>query len=217
MYGAEVSSPHGHALRCINLARKIKKLTGKDASDLSVEEKLRALPPPGMTPDMVEQLAENLSPEQMQVMSWMPPQVGGMFPNVIFEFLYIPQSDGTVVGSLALHTYVPKGPDKLEFTNWIFVEKDTPPRLREQMIQQSVRLLGTSGMVEADDSDTWPHMTLASKGLQASKQSMKYQAIYETGAPEGWPGPGIINEGFTKDDPQWHWWKYWYELMMADD
>jgi hypothetical protein len=121
------------------------------------------------------------------------------------------------VGSLALHTYVPKGPDKLEFTNWIFVEKDTPPELREQMIQQSVRLLGTSGMVEADDSDTWPHMTLASKGAQAGKQSMKYQAMYETDAPEGWPGPGIVNEGFTKDDTQWHWWKYWYELMMAED
>ncbi len=39
----------------------------------------------------------------------------------------------------------------------------------------------------------------------------------ETDAPEGWPGPGIVNEGFTKDDTQWHWWKYWYELMMAED
>tara|TARA_R110002110_G_C13470525_1_gene720982 strand:+ start:101124 stop:102521 length:1398 start_codon:yes stop_codon:yes gene_type:complete len=217
MFGAEVSSEHGHALRCIDLARKIKKLTGKDPAELSVVEKLHALPPPGMTPDMVEQLEQNLSPEQMQVMAWMPPQVGGMFPNIIFEFLYIPQADGTVVGSLALHTYVPKGPDKLEFTNWIFVEKDTPPELREQMIQQSVRLLGTSGMVEADDSDTWPHMTLAAKGAQARNQSMKYQAIYETPAPKGWPGPGIVNEGFTKDDTQWHWWKYWYELMMAED
>jgi phenylpropionate dioxygenase-like ring-hydroxylating dioxygenase large terminal subunit len=217
MFGAEVSSEHGHALRCIDLARKIKKLTGKDPSDLSVDEKLRVLPPPGMTPDMVDELRENLSPEQLEVMAWMPPQVGGMFPNIIFEFLYLPQADGSIVGSLALHTYVPKGPDKLEFTNWLFVEKNTPPELREQMIQQSVQLLGTSGMVEQDDSDTWPHMTLAAKGAQGRNITMKYQAMYETGKPEGWPGPGIVNEGFTKDDTQWHWWKYWHELMTAED
>ncbi|WP_162975575.1 Rieske 2Fe-2S domain-containing protein, partial [Pseudomonas aeruginosa] len=30
MIGVEVSSPHGHALRCIDLARKIKRLTGLD-------------------------------------------------------------------------------------------------------------------------------------------------------------------------------------------
>ena len=85
------------------------------------------------------------------------------------------------------------------------------------MIQQSVRLLGTSGMVESDDSDTWPHMTLVAKGAQGRNMTMKYQAVYETGKPEGWPGPGIVNEGFTKDDTQWHWWKYWYELMTAED
>ena len=217
MLGAEVSSPHGHALRCIDLARKIVKLTGKDPSELSVEEKLRALPPPGMTSEMVDDLFETMTPEQLEVMAWMPPQVGGMFPNIIFEFLYLPQPDGSVVGSLALHTYVPKGPDKLEFTNWIFVERDTPPELKEQMIQQSVQLLGTSGMVESDDSDTWPHMTLSAKGAQGRNSTLKYQAIYETGKPEGWPGPGIVNEGFTKDDTQWHWWKYWYELMTAED
>lgn len=217
MVGAEVSSPHGHALRCIDLARKIVKLTGKDPAEMSTEEKLRVLPPPGMTPDMVDQLFETMTPEQLEVMAWMPPQVGGMFPNVIFEFLYIPQPDGNVVGSLALHTYVPKGPDKLEFTNWIFVEKDTPAELKDQMIKQSVRLLGTSGMVESDDSDTWPHMTIGAKGAQARESTMKYQAVYETDKPQGWPGPGIVNEGFTKDDTQWHWWKYWYELMLAED
>lgn len=216
MFGAEVSSPHGHALRCIDLSRKIRRLTGKDPSELSVAERLRTLPPPGMTADMVDQLQNHFTDEQLEVMAWMPPQVGGMFPNIIFAFLYIPQPDGTVVGSLALHTYVPKGPDKLEFTNWIFVEKGTPPELKEKMIMQTTQLLGTSGMVEQDDSDTWPHMTLSAKGAQGKKMTLKYQAIYETGKPEGWPGPGIVNEGFTKDDTQWHWWLYWHELMTSE-
>ena len=216
MFGAEVSAPHGHALRCIDLNRKIRRLTGKDPEELSVEEKLRVLPPPGMTADAFTQLKKNLSPEQLEAMAWMPPQVGGMFPNVLFGFVYIPQADGSVVGSMTLHAYVPKGPDKLEFINWIFVEKDTPPELREKMVMQTIQLFGTSGMVEQDDSDTWPHMTLTAKGPQGRHSTMKYQAIYETGKPEGWPGPGIVNEGFTKDDTQWHWWKYWHALMTAE-
>lgn len=128
MYGVEISSPHGHALRCIDLARKIRRLTGLDPDKLSVEEKLKALPPAGMSLEMVPELYRNLSEGQLKVMTSMPPQVGGMFPNVLFGFLYIPQSDGTVVGSLTLHAYIPKGPDKLEFVNWIFAEKDASDR-----------------------------------------------------------------------------------------
>nr|WP_315242910.1 aromatic ring-hydroxylating dioxygenase subunit alpha [uncultured Albidiferax sp.] len=215
MYGVEISSPHGHALRCIDLGRKIRRMTGLDPDVLSVDEKLNALPPAGMTKDMVEQLKKNLSPAQLQVQTSMPPQVGGIFPNVLFGFVYIPQADGTVVGSMTLHAYVPKGPDRLEFVNWIFAEKDAPPELREKMLKQTVQLFGTSGMVEQDDSDTWPHMTLAAKGAMGKKSTLKYQAVYEKGAPEGWPGPGIVNEGFTKDDTQWHWWLHWRELMSA--
>ncbi|MDB5869981.1 MAG: (2Fe-2S)-binding protein [Polaromonas sp.] len=215
MIGAEVSSPHGHALRCIDLGRKIRRLTGLDPDQMTVEEKLNALPPAGMTREMVGQLKNHLSPDQLKVLTWMPPQVGGMFPNVIFAFLYLPQPDGTVVGAIAMHAYVPKGPDKLEFMNWVFVEKDTPPELKEKMVMQTIQMLGTSGMVEQDDSDTWPHMTLAAKGAVSREITMKYQAIYETGKPAGWPGPGIVNEGFTKDDTQWHWWLHWHQMMTA--
>lgn len=216
MYGVEISSPHGHALRCIDLGRKIRRLTGLDPDQLTVEQKLDVLPPAGMTKEMVSQLKRNLNEGQLQVQTSMPPQVGGMFPNVLFGFLYIPQADGSVIGSITLHAYIPRGPDKLEFVNWIFAEKDCPPEVREQMLKQTIQLFGTSGMVEQDDSDTWPHMTLAAKGAQGKKQTLKYQAIYETGAPAGWPGPGIVNEGFTKDDTQWHWWLHWPELMTAE-
>jgi len=216
MYGVEVSSPHGHALRCIDLARKIRRLTGLEPDDLSVQEKLNALPPAGMTKEMVDQLAGNLSEDQLKVLTSMPPQVGGMFPNILFGFVYIPQPDGSVVGSMTLHTYIPRGPNQLEFCNWIFAEKDAPEELREKMLKQTIQLFGTSGMVEQDDSDTWPHMTLSAKGAMGRHMTLKYQAVYETGKPEGWPGPGIVNEGFTKDDTQWHWWLYWNELMNAE-
>jgi hypothetical protein len=114
MIGVEVSSPHGHALRCIDLARKIRKLTGKEPDVLSADEKLDGAAAAGHDSEMVPQLKKHLSEGQLQVLTSMPPQVGGIFPNVLFGFVYIPQSDGTVVGSVTLlHAYVPAAP-----TSW---------------------------------------------------------------------------------------------------
>jgi len=216
MGGCEVWTDGGHTMRCIDLDRKIRRITGRDPSELTAAEKLTLLPPPGMTAEMVPELLERFDEGHLQLMSWRPPQVGNFFPNGLFEFIYLPQPDGTVAGAMALHAYVPKGPDKLEFMNWIFAEKDTPPALKARMLRQSIQLLGTSGMVEQDDSDTWPHQTIAAKGAVSKDITMKYQALYETGRPDNWPGPGHVGEGFTKDDTQWQWWKAWYDLMVVD-
>ena len=217
MYGSEVWTDHGHAMRCIELDRKIQRITGKDPSLMSDMEKLTALPPPGITKEMLPEMFERFDEGQLKLMAWRPPQVGGFFPNGLFTFIYLPQPDGTVVGAMALHSYVPKGPDKLEFVNYIFAEKDTPPALKARMLRLSIQMLGTSGLVEQDDSDTWPHQTNAAKGAVSRDLTLKYQALFEQGAPEGWPGPGHVGDGFTKDDTQWAWWKYWYELMSASN
>jgi len=215
MYGIEVWTDHGHTMRCIDLDRKVRRITGKDPSELSPQEKLQVLPPPGLTAEMIPDVVSRLSPEQIQMMSSNPPQVGNFFPNGLFEFIYLPTADGKVVGAMALHTYVPMGPDKFMFMNWILAEKDTPPEQKAAMLRISCQLLGTSGMVEQDDSDTWPHQTIVAKGAMSRNITLKYQAKFETGAPEGWPGPGHVGSGFTKDDTNWSFWTYWHELMTS--
>src|SRR3546814_6690689 len=40
-----------------------------------------------------------------------PPQVGNIFPNLAVLFLYAPGRDYTFVGALAVHTFVPRGPE----------------------------------------------------------------------------------------------------------
>lgn len=213
MYGIEVWTDHGHTMRCIDLDRKVHRITGKDPSELTPQEKLTVLPPPGLTPEMIPDVISRLSPEQIRMMSSNPPQVGNFFPNGLFEFIYLPTADGKVVGAMALHTYVPMGPDKFMFMNWILAEKDTPPEQKAAMLRISCQLLGTSGMVEQDDSDTWPHQTNVAKGAMSRNITLKYQARFEAGAPEGWPGPGHVGSGFTKDDTNWSFWTYWHELM----
>lgn len=216
MYGAEVCSPHGHSLRCIDVSRKFPNLAEKLKSDIPIEEKIATLQPPGVSIAMIPQLMRNLSAEQLKVMVESPPQVGGMFPNLLFAFVFIPQPNAEPIGLTLVHAYVPRGPDKLEFVNWVLAEKDTSEEVRQIVARLSVQMFGTSGMVEQDDSDTWPHMTLSAKGAMGRQMTMKYQALHQHPKPADWPGPGIVHDGFTKDETQWHWWLYWHELMTAD-
>jgi nitrite reductase/ring-hydroxylating ferredoxin subunit len=213
MYGVEVGSDHGHALRCQSLAKKFACAKDFDKGSMSIEERWNILPAPGCTPEMLPEVRKHLTEGQMEQLMTNPPQVGGMFPNVLLAAIYAPQPDGRILGSLALHTYTPRGPDKLEFVNYIFAERDVTDEVKDIMLKNSIFMLGTSGLVEQDDSDTWPHMTLSARGTQGRKQTLKYQAVCENPRPANWKGPALVYEGFTKDDTQWNWWRYWRELM----
>ena len=163
---------------------------------------------------MLPALKAKLSPEQLKLMPEAPPQVGGMFPNILFAFIYSPRADGKYPGALSLHTYNPKGPDHVEFVNYIFAEKGATEEMKRDMLANAVRQTGTSGTIEQDDADTWPHQTRNAKGPMGKRATLKYQALLGENKPEGWPGGGYVYSGFTKDDTQWHWWMYYRELMQ---
>lgn len=218
MYGIDISCEQGHSLRCIPAELIFSMfMNNEDFKKLSVEQRLQTLPPPGISKEMVPQLKKHLSEAQYELLAKSPPQVGGMFPNVLIAFIYAPRTDGKYSGALTLHTYVPRGPDKLEFINYIFAEKDAPEAMKRDMIENAVRQTGTSGTIEQDDSDTWPHMSRSARGAMGRQSTMKYHALLGEKKPAGWPGGGYVYEGFTKDDTQWNWWLYYRQLMMAAD
>lgn len=216
MYGVDVGHVHGHALRCIPAELTFAFLMGRtDIADMGVDERLDMLPPPGIQKELLPQFRAKMSPEQLKLMATMPPQVGGMFPNILLAFIYAPREDGGYPGALTLHTYVPRGVDKVEFVNYIFAEKDATPEMKRDMLQNAVQQTGTSGTIEQDDADTWPQMYLNAKGAMGRRSTMKYQALTGEKKPADWPGGGIVYEGFTKDDTQWNWWMYYRELMST--
>lgn len=216
MYGIDISSPQGHSLRCIPAELTFSMFMGMNSlKGIGTQERLRILPPPGIPQELLAQLEQRMSPSQLKLLAQAPPQVGGMFPNVLIAFIYAPRADGKYSGALTLHSYVPKGPDKVEFINWIFAEKDAPEQMKRDMLENSIRQTGTSGTIEQDDSDTWPHMTRNARGVIGRESTMKYGALLGEKRPADWPGGALVYDGFTKDDTQWNWWLYWRKLMTA--
>jgi hypothetical protein len=155
-----------------------------------------------------------LSEKQIELLVTAAPQVGGIFPNLNFLFVYAPQPDGVMLGAMAIHIIVPRGPHKSEFWTWMFAEKDCPEEIKEKMLRNGVQQVGTSGLIEQDDTDTWPHITLAAKGYKGRKDiTLKYQAILGENKPADWPGGGKVFSGFSKDDTQWEWWMAYRNAM----
>lgn len=212
MYGINVGR-NGNTLRCIPVTTTFTLMLGESMEGLSVDERFAKLPPPGIMPNMIEEMKRHMSAEQLHVLAVAPPQVGNLFPNVNILFIYAPLRDGTMGSGLLLHTINPRGPEKFEWVTYFFAEKDTPDEVKKLMRAASTQAGGTSGMIEQDDSDTWPHMTQSARGYMGRTETLKYQAILGESRPDDWPDKGKVYDGFSKDDAQWLWWEQYHALM----
>jgi len=213
MYGINLSG-NGHSLRCIPADTSWALAHGK--GHLTPDERLEAFPPPGITKELLPELKRKMSAEQLHVLAKAPPVVGGMFPNMNILFIYSPLRDGTLGAALVLHSLMPKGPHQFEWTTYYFAEKGTPEHIKVMMRAAATHGTGTSGIIEQDDSDTWPHMTESAKGVIGRTETLKYQAILGENRPADWPDKAKVYEGFGKDDAQWEWWLAYHRLMTNE-
>jgi phenylpropionate dioxygenase-like ring-hydroxylating dioxygenase large terminal subunit len=206
--GLDVSFRHGHSVRCAYPLFPMDK-------NLSPLERLAIFPPAGMTPDMVAPLENRLRSEQIRVLADAPPTVGGIFPNVAtFRFPFL-TPEGQLSAVIGFHTFLPKGPEEMEFWHWTLVERSAPPEVKEMVRRTTVQTVGTSGQIEQDDGECWPVTTRAARGFYTSEQTLKYQALHGEDKPADWPGGGIVSEGFSKDDGQWYWWQRYFDYVTG--
>jgi phenylpropionate dioxygenase-like ring-hydroxylating dioxygenase large terminal subunit len=209
------ASFNGHFVRCFDLSEEhyLNAMKGKNLAAMSPMERLRLAPPPGMSPDMVEDLPQRFDDGQLQVLTQFTPQVGQLFPNVAVFAMPFQFPDGTVSAFFSWRVWVPKGPDHFELFHWTLVERDAPKELAESMNLMTAATFGISGFVEADDTDTWPMQSHAARGALGRQSKLRYQAITGENKPADWPGPGQVYAGFPKDDTQWNFWLRYSEFM----
>jgi hypothetical protein len=215
--GVNISFPQGHSFRCAE-----NPILAKGGKGSSSRERLLAFPPPGATPETVEEMCARFDADQLRILADMPPAVGGLFPNVATFCFPAAHPDGGLLGAVhGFHVFVPKGPDKVEWWNWILVDKDAPEELKQRIAETAPMMVGPTGMIEADDGECWPFMQRAAQGgiaAQGITGTIKYHALIGEKRPADWPATagGVISEGFGKDDGQWAFWKRYGELMEGE-
>lgn len=211
MYAPKVSTPHGHSVICFDQREAYAMMAGD--RELSAIDKLMMIPPPGMAPEQVPALAEQFSPEELQMLADTPPSNGGMFPNVGLwsSTGFLP--DRSMAGFCSLRTYVPLGMDKFEFTMWMLVSRDAPEELRDRVRRTGSFMQGASGFVEGDDAEVWPGTTHGAVGFIGRQNTMKYWPISGHNPPEGWVGGASVHTGLAMDDTQWAWWQHYFSCL----
>jgi hypothetical protein len=207
-------SANGAGLRCLRHEEYILYLKDKLVPGMSPLERMKVIPPAGLTPEQVPALAERFDEGQLRVLAESPPTVGGLCPNTFYMSMPFPLGD-SVAAVITVHAWIPKGPERFEFINWQLVERTASEEMREVSRRVSTLSMGISGFVEADDADTWPQMTTMARGVMGARQKLRYGAVLGEKRPPNWPGPGNVYDGFSKDDCQWQWWERYFEVMLA--
>lgn len=214
-YGIDVSTPQGHGLRCMDRRLQFPQITEELARASGPLDVLSKVPPLGVPLELVNQLPNHLTEDQLRAIVLNPPTAGGLFPNVGIACFASPTPDGPGP-SFGLHVFQPKGPDTMEFWHWNFVEKGASEEFKRWSNRATTLGLGSTGMIEVDDAEAWPSMQQSARGYMGRKHSMKYQALLGQNKPKDWGGGGYVYEGYTKDDNQWNWWLRYREFMMGN-
>jgi nitrite reductase/ring-hydroxylating ferredoxin subunit len=232
-------SANGGGIRCTPTQPEFLKAL-EDGRPFSVtieeaEELLNELPPVGMTREMVPELRQNLTDDQVRVLAGYYPSAGQAFPT--FELLHIngpvlkdPNKETLVAGepgaglwagevapTLVLHTWGPRGVDAFEIWTWVLAERDASPEVKERARKVAVQTFGSSGTIEMDDGEAWPSQTAAARGARGRKVTFKYRAFRHHSPPPNWPGPGQVHTGATGDDGQWQWWQRYFRFMLGEE
>jgi nitrite reductase/ring-hydroxylating ferredoxin subunit len=211
LIGVDVSA-NGGGLRCVDMSQ----IFGY-GNQLSEQQRLEQVPPIGMTHDMVPELANNLSPEQISLIATYPPAVGEAFPT--FEFLFVPGplATGEVQPIMSLHTWVPRGPSEFEMWTWVMVERDAPDELKVLSRKAALHSFGNTGIIEMDDGEAWPSQTRSARGAVGRRQKLRYLTFQGHNPPDGWPGPGQVHAGASRDDGQWQWWQRYFRFLLGEE
>lgn len=128
-----------------------------------------------------------------------------------------PLPDGTMLMTRMLQSIIPYGVEHFDFSGQgvMLVPADTPRELMASL-RRSPRGGGTgvSG-IAMEDNNVWRSITTTARTPYAKKATLKYPAVGGPNKPEGWQGPGVIYDGFSHDDSQWHGWMHHYDVMTA--
>ena len=213
------AAANGHFMHCFDARVSFNRLAwilGANLDDARTPgELLRAMPPSGMSDDMVPDLERRFDEGQLRVLAEYRPTVGFVFPNTMMFSFPQPLPDGRLGANISWRAFVPRGPDRFEMFSWFLVERDASEELKERVRLASINNFGASGLTENDDCDVWPLQSAASRGTMGRRQKLRYQAIGTEKRPDWWPGPGEVYGPWLKDDVQWKFWPRYLDFLSG--
>ena len=187
---------------------------GHEPDPAGALEDLRAFPPGGMPPELVDQLPKHLSEDQIWVLANRYPTTGVVFPGMAWV-VFSPFPAGDRLSSVfTMRLFFPISPGKTEVLSFALAEKDASDEFKHLVSRATPSAFGSSGLFEADDIQNWNGMHRGLEGVVNRRRVHLYPAVREANG-EGWPGPGEIHQGAWTDSAQWNMYLKYFDFMTG--
>jgi nitrite reductase/ring-hydroxylating ferredoxin subunit len=164
---------------------------------------LNKIPPTGMPLELVDQLENNLSGEQIELLATTPPSIAAVFPTTSIVMIGGGLTVGGPLGQfISLRFFVPLSPARTEMLSFSLVERDASAEFKSSVHQTSAGAFGSAGIFETDDVEVWQAVQRGLHGPMGRRSNLNYQA--QADLHESNPNrPGFNHRGVSTDDNQW--------------
>lgn len=139
---------------------------------------------------------------------------GNLFPvNGVHSTPFPTASDTSrILQTADIAVVLPQGPGAYVVWRLPLVEKGASEAARTEMISKFATQVT---LTQTDDFVGFQRIQKTAEGHVGSELRMKYNSLLGVRKPDGWPGPGLVYAGFSKDDNQWWFWLRWYDMMTS--
>ncbi|WP_211658730.1 aromatic ring-hydroxylating oxygenase subunit alpha [Phytoactinopolyspora halophila] len=172
----------------------------------------------GYPDELVKQMHESLSPEQLEVFSKTRTAVGSVFPNLSFliqPFSLVPGEPG--VRFCTMRLWHPIGPGRMEMWSWCLVPRDASEEYKEAAYKAYTLTFGQAGTFEQDDFENWIKVTKAAGSTLAKNIEFPYVMGLERPQLEDFPGPGHAVSPYVTDTNFRNLWSTWLDYLTREE
>lgn len=172
----------------------------------------------GYPDELVEQMHQSLSPEQLEIFSKTRTAVGSVFPNLSFliqPFSLDPGEPG--VRFCTMRLWHPIGPGRMEMWSWCLVPTDASEEYKEAAYKAYTLTFGQAGTFEQDDFENWIKVTRAAGSTMARDVEFPYVMGLERPKLEDFPGPGHAVSPYVTDTNFRNLWSTWLDYLTREE
>jgi phenylpropionate dioxygenase-like ring-hydroxylating dioxygenase large terminal subunit len=169
-------------------------------------------------PELQEEYAANLDPEQLALLGRVKNLHGNVFPNLSFLIPNFIEIGGRRVSGMMLRMWQPAGPDRLQVWSWHLVEKNAPEWWKTLGKQMYVQTFGSSGMFDQDDTENWEAQTRNSNSaLRRNEEIYLHYAMGIDAEPlTDFPGPGSVYDGKFSEAAGRTYYRTWLDHLLTE-
>jgi hypothetical protein len=155
----------------------------------------------GLPENLLPELEQHLTAEQLQILKPLISIAGTVFPNFSFldisgaSFLSAAAIDQPV-SFLSARQWQPRGVGAVEVWTWLFMDPHAPEWWKDTSRACYLRAFGPAGNHEQDDMENWGEINAGLRGATARHLDLQFRMGLEVTPADDWPGPGTAYRTF---------------------